>query len=303
MVISLNAKKIAKLLLKLTVSGAAIAFVVSKIDIAATWSTMRSAQPAYLLAALVVYAISQLVSAMRLNTLFATMPLPLGTAMNMRLYWLGMFYNFFLPGGIGGDGYKVYYLNRHYRQPVKSLIAAIFSDRMSGLAAIVIYLLTFSSFFIENLPFSWREFMWIGIPIVIAGYYIALRYIKASAMAVATKVLCYSLAIQAIQMCAATLVLFSIDSAAQEIDNYMFLFLASSIASAIPVTLGGMGAREMAFVLGSTYLGTDETTAVALSLLFYIVSLISSTPGILYAIRPKLIEGKKPHKGTPNYTA
>ncbi len=56
--------------------------------------------------------------------------------MNMKLYWLGMYYNVFLPGGIGGDAYKVVMLNRTYGRPAKLLTAAVLLDRVSGVAGI-----------------------------------------------------------------------------------------------------------------------------------------------------------------------
>ena len=91
-------------------------------------------------------------------------------------------------------------------------------------------------------------------------------------------------------MVSAALVLCSLDQLSlPQVVDYLFLFLASSIASAIPITLGGIGARELAFVFGSELLGVNQEIAVALSLLFYTTSLISSFPGIYYAIRPKRI--------------
>lgn len=298
--LSQNAQKVIKTVVKIVVSAAAIVFVASKIDLVDTWETMKSVSLTCLLASLAVYFASQVLSAMRLNTLFVRLPLVLGTLMNIRLYWLGMFYNFFLPGGIGGDGYKVYYLNRHYRVHVKDLIAVMLGDRLSGLAAIVCYLLIFSSFFIENLPIPFRQYLFLLIPFVLGAYYLFLRYTKRIVASAFWRVLGYSFVVQGLQMVAATFILFSLAGEGCPVDSYMFLFFASSIASAIPFTLGGIGAREMAFVIGSQYLGTDESVAVSLSLLFYAVSLVSSLPGIAFVVRKSLIEGKG-HKGSAGY--
>jgi hypothetical protein len=46
----------------------------------------------------------------------------------------------------------------------------------------------------------------------------------------------------------------------------------------------------MTFLIGSQYLSTNNDIAIALSLLFYINSLLCALPGIVYAIRPKMIE-------------
>ena len=62
--------------------------------------------------------------------------LNLNTRFNFRLYLLGIFYNFLLPGGIGGDGYKIYLLKKRFKLPAKKVFWAIFFDRLSGLWAI-----------------------------------------------------------------------------------------------------------------------------------------------------------------------
>ncbi len=300
--LSQRAKKLLKLLLKITVSGAAIAFVVTKIDLAQTWEMIKTVDSICLVGALFIYVASQTLSSLRLNSLFARLPLPLGTRMNLRLYWLGMFYNFFLPGGIGGDGYKVYYLNRYYRVHVKDLVAVILGDRLSGMAVILCYLLIFSSFYVEQIPIPMREYLFLLIPFVLAGYYAYLYFFARQTLAAFWEVIGYSFVIQGLQMTAATFILFSLAGLDCPVQSYMFLFLVSSIASAIPITLGGIGAREMAFVIGSAYLGTDEATAVSLSVLFYAVSLVSSIPGITFVIKPKLVEGRKEHKGSHLYS-
>lgn len=285
-------KKAVKTILKIAVSIAAIAFVVSKIDIEATKNTLFSADITYLAFALLVYTISQMLSAMRINSLFVTIPLRLDTFMNMRLYWLGMFYNFFLPGGVGGDGYKIYYLKKHYKQSTKELFTLIFSDRLSGLVIIACYLTIFVSFFVKTLPIPYKEWTILLLPMGLAAYYAFLWIFKRSALQAYWKVVGYSFIVQGLQMCAACLILFSLGENAN-FDSYMFLFFMSSIASAIPISMGGIGLREMTFVIGSQYLGTQEGVAVSLSILFYLVSLISSLPGAIFALKTSLIEGKK----------
>lgn len=287
-----TAKKALKIILKIAVSIAAIAFVVSKIDLESTKETLLSAKISYLLLALVVYTVSQMLSAMRINSLFVTIPLKLDTFMNMRLYWLGMFYNFFLPGGVGGDGYKIYYLKKHYKQSAKELFTYLFSDRLSGLVIICCYLVLFVSFFVVNLPIPYKEWAILLLPLGLAAYYLFLWIFKRTALKAYWKVVGYSFVIQGLQMCAACLILYSLGET-NNFDSYMFLFFMSSIASAIPIGLpGGIGLREMTFVIGSQYLGTQEGVAVSLSVLFYTVSLFSSLPGAIFAMKTSLIEGK-----------
>lgn len=289
---SASIKKLLKLLLKIGVSAAAIAFVFSKIDITSTFETICSAHWSWLLLALVVYVISQVLSAMRLNSIFTIIPIKISAIANIKLYWLGMFYNFFLPGGVGGDGYKVYYLHKRYRTPIKQLVKIFISDRLSGLVAICIYLIAFISSLGDKFGIEYSIYFSVLIPSAFFCYRIFLHFFARFVMPACNKVMRYSVFIQGLQMFAAINILFSLGES-DYIIEYLFLFFISSIASAIPISLGGIGLRELTFVMGSQYLDTNEHIAVSLSILFYAVSLFSSLPGAIFALRTSLIEGKK----------
>ena len=69
--------------------------------------------------------------------------------------------------------------------------------------------------------------------------------------------------------------------------EYMTLFLLSSVVAVIPFTIGGIGARELVFIFGADYLLIDKNTAVAFSILFFVITAVSSFTGIFYETRLK----------------
>lgn len=279
------------MVVKISLSAGAIYFVLTRLDLTQIAGTIRESNGWWLCAALLTYVFSQIVSALRLNALFSTIPLRVPMKANLRLYWLGMFYNFFLPGGVGGDGYKVYFIRKYFLAPVKQVLMAILADRLSGLSVILVYLLGLV-YFIEY-SFPYQGYLFLAIPMVSAGYFLFLYVLARYLTGAFVKVTLYSLVVQGLQMAAAMLILLSMGAMVKgHTDDYLFLFLLSSIASAVPVTLGGIGARELTFLVGSKYLGTSQEHAVALSLLFYLLSLIGSLPGLLYVIYPhKMMQG------------
>ena len=125
-----------KFLLKCLLSGVALYIVFRNIDRQQFVHVIFRADPRWLFAAVVLYNLSKIVSAFRLNYYFRDMRLRLSEKDNLLLYYIGMFYNLFLPGGIGGDGYKVYVLNRDLDTPLKPAIQAILFDRLSGMIAL-----------------------------------------------------------------------------------------------------------------------------------------------------------------------
>ena len=60
---------------------------------------------------------------------------------------------------------------------------------------------------------------------------------------------------------------------------YQLVFLLSSIVAVIPLTIGGVGARELVFVYAHTYAGIQETAAVAFSLIYFLISAAVSLVG------------------------
>ena len=109
-----NPKKLLKPLLQLLVTGLALYLVLRKTDLAKLFSIIRNANPWYLLLSLLFFNISKLFNAVRLNRFFKAIGIELSAMYNLKLYYLGMFYNLFLPGGIGGDGYKIYILQKNH---------------------------------------------------------------------------------------------------------------------------------------------------------------------------------------------
>ncbi|MEM7381565.1 MAG: lysylphosphatidylglycerol synthase domain-containing protein, partial [Bacteroidota bacterium] len=76
---------------------------------------------------------------------------------------------------------------------------------------------------------------------------------------------------------------------------YLFLFLISSIVSVLPLTIGGIGSRELVFLYGALWLGLEENTSVAVSMIFFLMTALVSFIGIRYHIKkPELLVEEAP---------
>ncbi|GGZ21965.1 hypothetical protein GCM10007049_13420 [Echinicola pacifica] len=275
-------KKALKLALKLLLTGAAIYLVFRKIDLEETWSLVKKLQVPYLLAAIAFFALSKVISSLRLNCYFRDLGLQLVERQNLKLYWIGMFYNLFLPGGIGGDGYKVYWLKKRYAVKGKKLVAAALLDRLSGLAALV-WLMLVLWFFVDLdwQPPSWLDPDWIaylGLVAVPVAFWLMVRGWFPSFKTSFLKTAGLSLMVQGSQLVCAYFILLALSIHTQLI-AYQFVFLVSSIVAVLPLTIGGVGARELVFILSHDYMGIDKNAAVAFSLLFFLISAAVSLVG------------------------
>lgn len=277
-----------KLLLKLTVTIICIWYVSGKIDFAKAGDALGNADWSYLLLGLFTYIISKIISAARLNIYFKNISIILTKWDNIKLYWLGMFYNLFLPGSISGDAYKVILLSKRFGIAYKKTTAAVLLDRFSGLLGLGLILAAYS-FFVLNKTLHIILLAAGSIVSIIAFYFIIKRFFK-DFIPGFLSTLILGMLVQAIQVLCIYMIMLALHIPTHQYPDYIFLFLVSSVVSVLPLTIGGLGIREVVFLEGSLYFGLVQETSVIISILFYLITLLTSAWGVYYVFRSPLNE-------------
>lgn len=271
-----------KTALKLALTGLALYLVFRKIDAAQLLELVKTIHWIWLLPAVLLFVLSKVATAFRLNLYFKNIGLYISEKQNWRLYLVGMFYNLFLPGGIGGDGYKVYLLNKHFKTPVKKLVQAALLDRLGGLVAIVFLLFAF--FLLVEIRIDWLEsglwngLMVAGLLLTIPAFWLMQKLLFKDFLPSFWLANAWSFAGQVAQLICAWFILLAL-GIHENLLAYQLVFLLSSIVAVLPLTIGGVGARELVFVYAHTYAGIEETAAVAFSMIFFLISALVSLVG------------------------
>ncbi|HEY1062047.1 MAG TPA: lysylphosphatidylglycerol synthase transmembrane domain-containing protein [Daejeonella sp.] len=277
---------ITKTLLKISITGLSLYLVSRKVEFKDLKDAFDKSNPVFLFLAFIAFVISQLISSSRLNTFFKGIGLKISETYNFKIYLLGMFYNLFLPGGIGGDGYKIFLLRKKFEIKGRRLFQAIFFDRLSGLWALGL-IISALVIFIPNLGIP----NWVPVLVVAAGtiaYYAVMRKFFRDY----SKQFVFShfkaLMVQSMQVISVILLLYALNFEGK-FSPYLFMFLVSSLVAIFPFTVGGLGARELVFVYGAQYFQMDQHLAVIISLLFYCISALLSFSGIYFVFHPQKI--------------
>ena len=279
-------KSLAKLLVKLAVTALCLWYVTKKIDWVLTWNLLQQSNKWWLVAATFFVAASKFVSAFRLNIYFKNIAINLADKNSLQLYWLGMFYNLFLPGGIGGDAYKVILLNREYKDvPAKKIAAAVLLDRISGVVALGLLAVIFYWFNYHGTNYSGLLLAAILPGLVL--YYFAIKKIFPSFLPGFYSTFFMGLAVQVLQVLCVWCIMQSV-SITGHFTQFQFLFLLSSIVAILPFTIGGLGAREVVFLWGATQFALDAHQAVYISILFYLIHLLVSLAGLQWVYKSPL---------------
>ncbi len=276
---------------KLLFSILLLYLVFTRIPFTEVWEVIRQAQLSYLLMALLAFAGSKWIAARRLNLYFHKIKIHLDERSNRKLYLLGMFYNLFLPGGIGGDAYKGYLLHRTFGTPGKSLAQVLLLDRLSGLALLAIYCIILLPWVSHPRLETYQALVWAGIPIGILLY----RWAHQRAFPLLHSIfwisLGYSALVQFAQLVSVYLILMALGVTGSVVE-YLLIFMISSIVAILPLTIGGIGSREVVFYYGAKWLGLQEDISIGVSLTFFALTALVSLLGIVYHFRnPKLNPG------------
>ena len=274
-----------KVLIKLAFMVAALWYVFSRLDIREVLDLMARANIPLLIAALLALVLSKIVSAIRLNRYLGSIGIFISETAHMKLYLLGMYYNLFLPGGIGGDGYKIYLLNKRYDIKLKRVFWAVMVDRVNGVVAL--FCIAVVLFCLIPEMQNYAAYSWLLIPLAIVVSYQAIKYFFRYLLSVFWSTYVLSLLVQALQVLAAWLILLALGGTGYPV-SYLFVFLISSMVAVLPITIGGIGSREFTFMLGAQWLGLDPALSIALSLLFYLLNAFMSFWGIIYSLGPGL---------------
>lgn len=271
--------------LKILVTVLCLWYVSRKINWLLTWHLLEKSNKWWLVIAAVLFTFSKIVSSFRLNIYFRNIGVSLSEKANLKLYWLGMFYNLFLPGGIGGDAYKVILLNRRQNHPAKKLTAAVLLDRISGVAGLGILAAAYYFLIYKGVQYSYFVLAAIFPGLVI--YYIFVKKLFPSFIKSFWSTLRLGLTVQLLQVLCAYALIASINISANT-NQYIFLFLLSSIVAILPFTIGGLGAREVVFLWGSEQFKLDSHQSIYISILFYLITVVVSIVGLRWVYKDPL---------------
>ena len=261
-----------------------IYYTLSKIGLYKILEVVKSADLLFILSASIVYFLSQIVSSQRLWFILKENNLMISTMENVKLYMIGIFYNFFIPGGVGGDAYKGILMNKKFEWSLKKIYKLLILDRLIGFGVILCLILVFSGF-ILNLEFI-LEFSFVLIPLYALLFFMGKVLVKKifDNKIVYTKAFFISHLIQILQFGSIILILISL-GVKENYFTFLYIFLISSVLSIF--SFGGIGIREYIFftLAANTPVGQDIATSVGL--IFTFSALISSLPGLFFLMKIK----------------
>jgi len=259
------------------------------------------------------YVVVEIAAAFRWHVLLKVQKIRLSLPRLSGLFFIGMFYNQFLPGGTGGDIIKSYYLLKETPDKKAGALLAVVFDRFIGLVALVAITATLISVrydFLSQKPET-RNLLWLllfllgtsiafllatfvisgfkllhSLPAhfpgrdklieISAAYHLYARHWRATLVA-----FCASLVAHLATFTTFLFAAYALGAPVPLVDFFAVMPVERTI-SALPISFAGIGLREKVLqIMLNGLCGVPEAKAILIGSLSFLIILVCCLPGAL----------------------
>lgn len=297
---------------KLAISAALIWFLLARLSLDEITDVMDEPRWGWLAAALAVYGLSAFGGALQWSWILRTAGVAAPQREVRRLYFIGLFFNNFLPANIGGDAWKIVDLGRQEGKPL-AVFCATLLDRLLGLTALTLLAVAvLAGAALGGVPLPASTLLLLPVLVVLAGGLAALLSRRvggrlpdlvaaAGLRGVAVRLrrvtdeftlyrprvrwlnllLLFSTGVQLLRIVTHLLVArgLGFDLDAVQAVQLLVLIPMLAISLTLPVTINGIGLREQVSATLLVWAGLAAPQAVAMEVAAYLVQVAFSLQG------------------------
>lgn len=301
--------RMAKVVFRVATSALLIGYLVGQTDIGQLASALANLRWHFFAMALATYLASQVLSARRWAGLATAVGFARPQSRFLSLYFQGMFFGLCLPSSVGGDVIKAWKLGDTTRQRVLAA-CTVFADRATGVYAlglIAVAAICYHQGFLSPALAPICIFAWVAAGI--AGVHFGLAVLRTFAplleripklgriavqlqpyhqgSAIMRRAVGYSLAIQGFNALTVLWIGWALGLTIPTA-TYFVAVPAAALASALPISVGGMGVRETALAFFLVQDDVGQGMAVTVGLVWLAVIFLSGlVGGLVYMADPE----------------
>jgi uncharacterized protein (TIRG00374 family) len=305
-------RKLLIFFVKLIVSAVLIGFLLSRMSLTEVRQAMESPRWGWLLASLAVYGVSAFGGALQWFWILKVAGITAPRREIQRLYFIGLFFNNFLPANIGGDAYKIVDLGRQQHRP-HGVFCATLLDRLIGLGALTtLGVLVLAVVSVAGIPLPASALLLIPVLLLLAmvlAFLLSRRIgsqlpglfhgLKMEKLALQLEkitvefglyrpkvrwlngIFLFSLAVQFLRLTTHLLVALGLGFtlSGEQVLQLLVLIPLLAISLTLPVTINGIGLRESVSANLLIWAGLAAGQAVAMEVAAYLVQVVFSLQG------------------------
>ena len=318
-------KKIFIPLLKILISFVLIIFLLTKLGLQEVISQFATANIWWLIVGIATFSLSNLLGSFQWYFIMKTrgIDLPLGEVISY--YYVGLFFNNFLIGYVGGDAIRIFDISKASGKSSHA-ISTVFFDRLIGFVMlttlalvagiawrnifhsksiiviillificwIISFIVLFNERFAKKIGWAFRFILPSKISDRIREIYSSINSFKHEKKTILS-VLIISFVIQSLRIFVHYFAALSVGVHIHI--KYFFVFIpVIALLASLPISIGGIGIRESSGVALFSQVNFYQPQAiVAMEFLAYVIGLLSTIPGGLFFMmrKEKFVEQNK----------
>jgi uncharacterized protein (TIRG00374 family) len=281
---------------------------------------LKAANWFWVLLATLTFTVSNFLGALQWFLLLRSQKVRCSFLHALSYYHVGLFFNNFLIGYIGGDALRIYDVARHAGDTTVAVSSVMFdrfigfftltsiamgvsivgAQQLSSSATIyfigvilVVWFMTLFLLFNENAGKAFGRFFKPMLPNIITekihNVYMATNQIRHHRLVLA-QLVGISIIVQALRIVTHYYAALSVGVRANVLYFFIFIPIVALFAS-LPISFGGIGVREQSGVALFSTIGLTASKVVTFEFLAYIIGIVATIPGgVIFALRH---EGRK----------
>lgn len=284
------------------ISFGLIAWVLSKVDLAAAWAEAKSIDPAMAVLAVALMVFQIMLGAARWGLVLRALSAAFSWVQTVTVYYVGVFFSIVLPGAVGGDAVRMWFARKN-GLPLGTAVNSVALERavtVFGLVLLVCLTQPILMVRLPDLPGAWV------FPVLLAVCVLGIltlatldklpqslhrwRLVRGLAvLATDTRKLFfhpgYSLAtlvvalVGHVNLSLAVYVLAVGLGLDVHVLDCLVLVPPVILIMTLPISIAGWGVRETAMVTAFGFVGLPAASILVLSILFGIVTMLTALPG------------------------
>jgi uncharacterized protein (TIRG00374 family) len=307
-----------KLLLKITISIALLAYVVYSADLSKIYEVLIGINLMFFLLAFIIGVGTITLSAKKWQILLQAKGEKHRYRRVLKIYYIGVFFNIFLPTNIGGDVVKAYEMSKTSKKRVEAY-SSVFMERFTGAIALLILVIIAISIYYNEIPIEVIVlvycvfipiFLFITLLITRKGFAKRFKrfyrlffkiferfslhkkaeslYDSINLYKKEKKILLIVMIISLIFQSVSVIIRYVLSlSLGMDVPLfYFFIFIPiCSLVAFLPISIRGIGVFEVLYLYFFTMVGATAAQAVSLAFLTHILAFINSlTGGVIYLV-------------------
>jgi glycosyltransferase 2 family protein len=302
-------------LLKIVVSGGLITWLLIKIGIDRIVAEIAGANLWWICASIGAFVLSNFIGSYQWYLLLRNKDLDLSFTKVLSFYHVGLFFNNFLIGYVGGDAFRIYDVTKATNDSTNA-ISTVFFDRFIGFFTLSFLAMMVSLIWLQNAASLTTIYT---ILIIMMGFVVSLLFLFKESMAKRVSVLLgkllptvvnsklrelyielnqfrhnkifllhlfvIALVVQGLRV--VTHVLAARSVGVETNISYFFVFIPIiAMAASLPISFGGIGVREQSGATLFAQIGVAANLVVIFEFIAYLVGVFASIPGgVIFILR------------------